>query len=61
MDFPLNKRCPRCKGLLKERKTDWAKFGLKEPGLHKRNKVMQCVRCGELWYEGKPERVPSCP
>lgn len=55
-------RCPHCKGKLRERKTDWAKFGLKEPGMHKRNMVYECVGtlsnpgCGELWYEGKPNK-----
>lgn len=49
-------RCSKCKGKLKERKTDWAKFGLKEPGMHKRNQVYECARCGELWYEGKPNK-----
>lgn len=52
----LNKRCGKCKGLLRERPTDWAKFGLKEPSMHKRNPVMECVRCGELWYDGKPDK-----
>jgi uncharacterized protein with PIN domain len=48
------KRCPRCKGLLKERIDDFAKMGLKSPGIFKRNKVMECLKCFELWYEGKP-------
>ena len=55
IEFKNLTRCPRCKGKLTERKTDWAKFGLKEPSMHKRNKVMECCRCGELWYEGKPD------
>ena len=48
-------RCPRCKGKLKERVDDFTKMGLKAPMIFKRNKVMECCRCGELWYEGKPD------
>lgn len=52
-------RCPKCKGLLKERIDDFAKMGLMAPGIFKRNKVMECARCGELWYEGKPNIEPN--
>lgn len=50
-------RCPKCKGNLKERVDDFTKMGLKAPGIFKRNKVMECCRCGELWYEGKPDVI----
>ena len=47
-------KCPRCKVKMVERLSDFAKMGLAEPGFMKRNKVMECVKCGELWYKGKP-------
>ena len=48
------KLCPSCHGKLKERISDFARMGLCEPGFMKRNKVYDCLKCKELWYEGKP-------
>ena len=50
------KNCPKCHGKIKERVDDFTKMGICRPGIFKRNKVWECQnkKCGELWYEGKP-------